>query len=56
MSSPDAEMLEMARRGDEESFSRLVELYQRPVFNLCYRMMGDPGEAEDAAQATFLRA
>jgi RNA polymerase sigma-70 factor (ECF subfamily) len=45
-----------ARQGDEEAFSQLVERYQRPVFNLCYRMMGDAGEAEDAAQEAFIRA
>lgn len=35
---------------------QIVEAYQRPVYNLCYRMLGDAGEAEDAAQETFLRA
>ncbi len=45
-----------ARQGDDEAFSQLVEAYQRPVFNVCYRMLGDPAEAEDAAQETFIRA
>ena len=45
-----------ARNGDEEAFSRIVEAYQRPVYNLCYRMLGDRMLAEDAAQETFLRA
>ncbi len=45
-----------ARRGDRSAFSRLVEAYQRPVFNLTYRMLGDVEEAEDAAQEAFLRA
>ena len=34
----------------------LVEAYQAPVFNLCMRMLGERGEAEDAAQESFLRA
>lgn len=42
--------------GNQESFSRLVEAYQRPVYNLTYRMLGNAQEAEDAAQETFLRA
>src|SRR2546423_1352450 len=43
-------------RGDRAAYSRLVEVYQVPVFNLAYRMLGDAHEAEDAAQETFLRA
>jgi RNA polymerase sigma-70 factor, ECF subfamily len=45
-----------ARRGDDSAFARLVDAYQRPVYNVCYRMLGDLREAEDAAQETFLRA
>ncbi len=45
-----------AQQGSDEAFTHLVELYQTPVFNLCYRMLGEPEEAEDAAQETFLRA
>ncbi len=45
-----------AHRGDDVAFGRLVDTYQRPVFNLCYRMLGTPMAAEDAAQETFLRA
>jgi RNA polymerase sigma-70 factor (ECF subfamily) len=47
--------LEQARRGDQVAFGRLVEVYQRPVYNLAYRMLGDATEAEDAAQETFVR-
>lgn len=46
----------LARNGDREAFSHLVEAYQVPVYNLAYRMLGDAWEAEDAAQETFLRA
>jgi RNA polymerase sigma-70 factor (ECF subfamily) len=48
--------VEAARTGDRHAFSRLVESYSRPVYNLTYRMLGNPQEAEDAAQETFLRA
>jgi RNA polymerase sigma-70 factor (ECF subfamily) len=56
VSSTEAELLNRAIKGDSEAFASLVELYQTPVYHLCYRMMGDSGEAEDAAQETFLRA
>lgn len=45
-----------AQQGNDEAFTNLVETYQKPVYNLCYRMVGEPEEAEDAAQETFLRA
>jgi RNA polymerase sigma-70 factor (ECF subfamily) len=48
--------VQQALEGDRQAFNRLVEAYQRPVFNLTYRMLGNPEEAEDAAQETFLRA
>jgi RNA polymerase sigma-70 factor (ECF subfamily) len=48
--------LTAAKSGDSQAFSRLVEAYQNPVYNLCYRMLGDAQEAEDAAQETFIRA
>jgi RNA polymerase sigma-70 factor, ECF subfamily len=48
--------LARARKGDDEAFALLVESYQRPVYNLCYRMLGDAQEAEDAAQESFWRA
>ncbi len=48
--------LAAARRGDVAAFTRLVQAYQKPVYNLAYRMLGDSAEAEEAAQEAFLRA
>ncbi len=45
-----------AKQGSDEAFTKLVESYQKPVYNLCYRMLGGADLAEDAAQETFLRA
>jgi RNA polymerase sigma-70 factor (ECF subfamily) len=45
-----------AQQGSDEAFTQLVETYQKHVYNLCYRMLGEPESAEDAAQETFLRA
>ncbi len=56
MSNLELEWLERARQGDDDAFALLVETYQKPVYNLCYRMLGDAQEAEDAAQESFWRA
>ena len=52
----EQDWLKRARAGDEESFARLVETYQTAIYNLCYRMLGESNEAEDAAQEAFMRA
>jgi RNA polymerase sigma-70 factor (ECF subfamily) len=44
-----------AQEGNQVAFKQIVEAYQKPVYNLCYRMLHSPNEAEDAAQETFLR-
>jgi RNA polymerase sigma-70 factor, ECF subfamily len=51
----EPEFLKQVQTGNPEAFTQLVDFYQRPVFNLCYRMLGDANEAEDASQETFLR-
>lgn len=56
MSPNESEWLIRAQNGDDEAFTELVNIYQNPVYNLCYRMLGSSQEAEDAAQETFWRA
>jgi RNA polymerase sigma-70 factor (ECF subfamily) len=50
------EWLVDARKGDSDAFGKVVEAFQSPVYNLCYRMLGNPEDAEDAAQEAFWRA
>ena len=52
----EAIWVQEARAGDRAAFARLVERFQRPVYNLAYRMLGNPHDAEDAAQEAFLKA
>lgn len=56
MNNEEQVWLDQARRGDKAAFGRLIEAYQGPVYNLAYRMMGNRGEAEEAAQEAFIRA
>jgi RNA polymerase sigma-70 factor, ECF subfamily len=42
--------------GDQEAFAEIVYTFQDAVFNLCYRLLSERTEAEDAAQEAFLRA
>lgn len=55
-SPSEAHWIQQARHGDPEAFGAVVEKYQVAVFNLCYRMLSDYHQAEDAAQETFLKA
>jgi RNA polymerase sigma-70 factor (ECF subfamily) len=52
----EAKCLKLAQEGDQDAFTQLVETYQNPVYNMCYRMLGTPQAAEDAAQESFWRA
>jgi RNA polymerase sigma-70 factor (ECF subfamily) len=52
----DGTLARRAQRGDQEAFAILVTRHQRYVYNLAYRLLRDPQEAEDLAQEAFLRA
>ena len=57
MNTPsDRDLILQARRGAAEAFGELVTRYQMGVFNVCYRILHERGEAEDLAQETFMRA
>lgn len=56
MSFVEVDVVDKVRQGDEDAFTALVDAYQRPVYNMCYRMLGSVEEAEDASQETFWRA
>lgn len=51
----DLVLVEGIRRGDEESFRRLVERYQRPLYWVARDILLDSEEARDVVQETFIR-
>jgi RNA polymerase sigma-70 factor, ECF subfamily len=48
--------LRAAQRGEVAAFNALVGIYQRQVFNICYRTLGHTEDAADATQEAFLGA
>jgi RNA polymerase sigma-70 factor (ECF subfamily) len=48
-------LLEKAKSGDVAAFEELIEAYQKKVFNLALRIIGNYDDAADLAQETFVR-
>jgi RNA polymerase sigma-70 factor (ECF subfamily) len=48
--------LETLIAGDRAEFARVVDLYSNPIYRLGLRMLGNPQDAEDVLQNTFLNA
>jgi RNA polymerase sigma-70 factor (ECF subfamily) len=46
----------LAKKGDLDSFNRIVERYRNRAFGLSLRMLGEREEALDAIQDSFLKA
>ncbi len=49
-------LIRHAMYGDVTAWEPLMLAHQEAVFRLCYLLLGDPDDAEDVAQETFLRA
>jgi RNA polymerase sigma-70 factor (ECF subfamily) len=52
----ESTLIRHAANGDAAAWEPLVLAHQEAVFRLSYLLLGDPDEAEDIAQETFLRA
>src|SRR5713101_4847962 len=52
----DLQLGNASKGGDQDAFARLVQRYQRRVFNLVYRMLQHYEEANETTQETFLAA
>lgn len=55
MAKTDPDLVALVLAGSEKASRDLVCRYERPVYNLIVRMVGNPALAEDLAQETFLR-
>ena len=50
----DEELVRRFLTGDQDAFTILVERHQTRVFNVSLRVLGDPDDARDATQDTFV--
>ncbi len=52
----ESTLIGMAAQHDEQAWEALISAHQQAVFRLAYLFTGDPDEAEDVTQETFVRA
>ena len=52
----ESELVERARAGDADAYAALVRGHEEIAFRTAYLISGDAAEAEDAAQAGFIKA
>src|SRR5215813_9420395 len=55
-STPDAELVRAARRGDKQAFVEIVARHQAMVCGIALGILGDFAASEDAGQEAFLTA
>ena len=51
----DTALVKSCRQGDRRAMTQLVSQYQRPIFNVAYRILGNLDDAADATQTVFLK-
>lgn len=56
MGRSDAELLQASRAGDSDAFGELVTRHQDRVYRLAFRLSGNPEDALEIAQESFLKA
>ncbi len=49
-------LVKKSQEGDSLSFEELVKRYEKKIYNLAYRIMGNKEDANDILQETFLEA
>lgn len=52
----DNEFIRRCREGDVDTFGEIVQKYQKTIYNIAFRMVGDPTDAEHITQTTFMKA
>jgi len=55
VSDKEKDLLLKARNGDVKAFETIIEDYQKKVFNIALRMIGNHDDASELAQEVFIR-
>ncbi|HTK82043.1 MAG TPA: sigma-70 family RNA polymerase sigma factor [Bacteroidota bacterium] len=52
----DLKLVDDSLHGDQKAFGKIVDKYQRPIFNVALRILNNVNEAQDIAQEVFIKA
>ena len=52
----EQKLVALAKQGDQDAFAQLVEANQNKIYSLALRMTGNPEDAMDLTQETFINA
>ncbi|HEY3283554.1 MAG TPA: sigma-70 family RNA polymerase sigma factor [Armatimonadota bacterium] len=53
---PDRDLVRLAQSGDAEAFEELFQRYHKAIYNIVYRLLGNPEDASDLTQDAFVNA
>lgn len=51
----DQRLVERCLKGDQEAFAELVVRYQRPIYHMAFRVLGNVEDAREITQSVFLK-
>lgn len=55
MNATDLTLIQQAAKGSHDAFQKIVVQHQNLIYGLCYRMLNNSAEAEDATQEVFVK-
>ena len=55
ISEEDSRILRGLRAGIDEAYEELIQRFHQPVYNVVYRLLGNPHDASDVVQDVFLK-